>query len=173
VIDKFVTNESGLLFKTVDSSSHAIFSEDRVYRYMLSRKLASHGKVVAFICLNPSIADEKTDDPTVKRCINFAKSWGASSLIIGNLFAFRSTDPNRLKITADPIGPENDSWLHKIVYQSDLVIAAWGNNGNLNGRANIVKDLFKDKLHVLRLTKHGLPYHPLYLPGDLKPITFQ
>ena len=173
MIDKLVTNQSRLFFETVESSSHAIFSEDRLYRYMLTRKWASHGKIISFICLNPSTADEKINDPTVIRCINFAKSWGASNLIIGNLFAFRSTDPDQLKITNDPIGPENDSWLDKIVCQSDMVIAAWGNKGDLKNRSNTVKSLFRNKLHTLRLTKHGLPCHPLYLPGNLKPIPFQ
>src|SRR5271165_6802401 len=61
--------------------------------------------------LNPSKADEATDDPTIRRCIGFARSWGFGSLAVGNLFAYRATYPDELCASPDPVGSENDYWL--------------------------------------------------------------
>jgi hypothetical protein len=157
-------------FERIESMDHdAVISKDGLYRYWLSRTIAPMGKKVTFIGLNPSTADAIHNDPTISRCISFAKQWGASTLIVVNLFAYRSTDPRALKVASDPVGPENDTWLKKAVTQSDLVVAAWGNGGNLNGRAELVKSMFPKQLHALRLTKQGMPGHPLYLPSGLRP----
>lgn len=153
-----------------DNLSDAIISDDEKYRYMLSRRWSLGGKTVAFICLNPSTADGNLDDPTVRRCVGFAKKWGGSRLLIGNLFAYRSTDPSTLKIVADPKGHMNDEWLERIAAQSDIVIAAWGGHGDLHGRDAEVREQFNGRLHALRLTKHGSPAHPLYLPAHLEPF---
>ncbi|WP_313167541.1 DUF1643 domain-containing protein [Massilia oculi] len=153
-----------------DGSKSAIISDDGRYRYYLSRRWASEGKVIAFICLNPSTADASLDDPTVKKCIRMAKSWGGAALVIGNLFAYRSTDPLNLKKCADPIGSENDIWLKKIIAESDLVVAAWGTNGDLLDRNQKVLNAFGGQLYALRLTKDGHPSHPLYLPETLFPF---
>lgn len=69
----------------------AILSEDRKYRYILSRTWDETKPTVLFIGLNPSTADEKTDDPTIRKCINYAKCWGYGKILMANLFAFRST----------------------------------------------------------------------------------
>ncbi len=58
--------------------------------------------------LNPSTADETQEDPTIRRCLGFAKSWGFDRLIIVNIFAFRSTNPDALYSQVDPIGVGND-----------------------------------------------------------------
>jgi hypothetical protein len=150
--------------------NNAIFSDDGLYRYWLSRTIASSGKRVTFIGLNPSTADAKKDDPTISRCINFAKRWDASTLIVVNLFAYRSTNPRVLKDAVDPVGPENDAWLKKVMMESDIVIAAWGNRGTFNGRDQVVKKMFPNQLQTLRLTKRGMPGHPLYLPSEITPI---
>lgn len=155
-----------------DSRSSAILSEDRKYRYLLSRQWADKGHTVGFICLNPSTADAETDDATVRKCIRFAKSWGGHRLLIGNLFAYRSTDPKGLKETDDPVGPENDAWLARIHKEADVLIAAWGVHGILNGRDQKVLGLFDSPLRALRLTKSGAPSHPLYLPETLEPFPF-
>jgi hypothetical protein len=67
-----------------------------------------------FIGLNPSTADEKEDDPTIKRCINYSKKWGYGGLCMVNLFAFRATDPSDLKAFHEPIGLENDKWIKRL-----------------------------------------------------------
>lgn len=153
-----------------DTASTAVISDDRRYRYLLSRQWASTGKVISFICLNPSTADENIDDPTVRRCVNFAKQWGGKRLIIGNLFAFRATDPCALRTIDDPIGPDNEYWLEQIARESDFVIAAWGAHGRFRQRSQEFTKKFSGTLNALRLTKAGDPCHPLYLPSNLTPF---
>jgi hypothetical protein len=148
-------------------TSGAQFSDDHVYRYALWRRWG-HGPQVCFIMLNPSIADATANDPTITRCIGFAQSQGFDQLIVGNLFALISTDPKQLKKAVDPVGPDNDRWLKKMVDESDLVIAAWGVHGSIRGRDKAVRAMIPN-LYVLNLTTHGQPRHPLYLKGDLCP----
>ena len=77
-----------------------------------------------FICLNPSTADENKDDPTLKRCIDYAKRWSNEKygwLEMVNLFAFRSTNSNQLKIVSDPIGQQNDKYIMNAVRDASLV----------------------------------------------------
>lgn len=155
-----------------DDSPLAVVSSDERYRYLLRREWGKGGKTVGFICLNPSTADATNDDPTVRRCINFAKAWGGTQLVIGNLFAYRSTDPSVLGATKDPIGEENDAWLERIADRSDILVAAWGAHGRLYGRDQSVRERFAGQLTALRLTNTGAPGHPLYLPGNLVPFPF-
>ena len=150
----------------------AILSEDRKYRYILSRTWDETKPTVLFIGLNPSTADEKTDDPTIRKCINYAKCWGYGKIIMANLFAFRSTDPNKLNHEEDPVGPENDSYILKSASGVDLIIACWGNPGRLFSRDKEVISLIPN-LHCLKRNKNGTPSHPLYLSKDIKPSSYK
>ena len=153
--------------------STADFSPCRTWRYTLWRRWKDGGKIVAFLCLNPSTADEVQNDPTIRRCIRFAQDWGYDGLCMTNIFAFRATDPKDMKAALDPVGPDNDMWLKKIVDEALLVVAAWGTHGNFKGRdADVTKILYsammrngKD-IRCLGLTKRGSPKHPLYLRKD-------
>jgi hypothetical protein len=149
----------------------ADFSPCRRYRYYLWRRLAPiEGKSVLFIMLNPSSADEKHDDPTIRRCIGYASAWGFTDLGIANIFALRSTDPHVLYTAADPVGEDNDYALEHQAEMHDLVVCAWGVHGLLRDRSAAVRKLLaRVELHYLRLTNAGEPGHPLYLPADLKP----
>ena len=91
-------------------SKGARFSVDRKYRYALWRHWNGNKErnYVAFVGLNPSTADEKTDDPTIRRCMGFARSWGFNGIWMINAFAFRATKPKDMKAAIDPIGPDND-----------------------------------------------------------------
>lgn len=128
--------------------------------------------MVMFIGLNPSTADETLDDPTIRRCIGYAKDWGYGGLLMTNIFAYRSTDPRGLLTVEDPIGPDNDKALLKCFLEVDLAIAAWGVHGTLVERDKRVRELLAP-LHYLRLTKAGHPAHPLYLPKALKPMLWR
>ena len=151
----------------------AEFSPCRTYRYVL-RRTWSAGPAVGFILLNPSTADETENDPTIRRCIGYAKAWGYGSLVLGNLFALRSTDPKGLRQVADPVGPDNDDWLLRIAKEAGgKVICGWGNHGALNGRGRAVAvNLAAAGVRPLALTvtTDGSPGHPLYLRGGLKPL---
>ena len=149
----------------------ANISKDKIYRYTLSRPWDYTKPKVLFIGLNPSIADENIDDPTITRCINFAKDWGYGALLMANLFAFRSTYPKEIYLIDDPIGKDNDHYLLECVKQSDLIIACWGNNGTYMDREKIIKELVPN-LYCLQKNKNGTPHHPLRLPRDINPIPF-
>src|SRR5512135_1752078 len=87
----------------------ARFSIDRRNRYALWRVWGHDEDICNFLLLNPSIADEVTNDPTSVRCERRARRWGFGGLIVTNLFALCATDPAGLRRVADPIGPENDA----------------------------------------------------------------
>ncbi len=147
----------------------AVISTCGKYRYALRRIWDEKKSLVMFIGLNPSTADDKIDDNTIRRCMTFAGDWNFGGLIMGNLFALRSTDPRELKRVSDPIGPENNEWLKRLSEKSDKVIAVWGNHGAYLKRDSEVLQMFKN-LYCLKISLKGIPCHPLYLPKDLKPI---
>lgn len=148
----------------------AVLSPCRKYRYELHREWGDGG-MCAFIGLNPSTADETEDDPTIRRCIGFAKSWGYGSLCMINLFAFRATQPADMKKALDPVGPQNLATLEKIYAEARIVVAAWGAHGTYKGQGAICLRKFPG-LHYLSLTSSGAPGHPLYLKSDLRPKPF-
>ena len=123
-----------------------------------------------FIGLNPSTADETQDDPTVRRCIRYAQSWGYSALYMTNIFSFRATDPHVMKRFDDPVGPDNNVTLIRLAEHAGIVVAAWGVHGEHMRRGDTVRRFLLHDLHVLKLTKGGHPCHPLYLKADLKPV---
>lgn len=157
------------LFSPTFELKSAHFSACRRYRYDLWRRWAD-GPYCMFIGLNPSTADESADDPTIRRCIGFARTWGYSALCMTNLFAFRATDPKVMKSEEFPIGGhENDIALRSLADGAGVVIAAWGVHGAHQDRASAVIKMIP-KLHCLGLSKDGHPRHPLYLKGDCLPV---
>lgn len=146
----------------------ATFSPCRRYRYSLWREWDTSIGYAMFVGLNPSTADETNDDPTVRRCIRFARDWGYGSLCMANAFAFRATNPRAMLAAPDPVGPENDWRLRELARGAGVVVAAWGTHGTHLQREAWLR-LHIPGLHRLRLTKDGHPGHPLYLPADLKP----
>jgi hypothetical protein len=147
-----------------------VLSDDRRYRYTLWREWQQgmfEPKVgfVNFIGLNPSTADENDDDPTIRRCMGFARRWGYSAMCMTNLFAFRATNPREMWKVDDPIGPDNDRWLKTVSDDATMVIYAWGVHGTANDRRDrAVMNIVGSGAHCLRLTKGGRPEHPLYVP---------
>ena len=152
-------------------NKNAIFSDCRKYRYALSRTWNGKKKTILFIGLNPSTADEKIDDPTIRKCINYAQNWGYGSLLMVNLFAYRATIPTELKNVKNPIGNDNDLHILELSKKADLAVAAWGNEGFLLNRDKVVKKLIPN-LMCLKINKSGQPAHPLYQKKDLKLIKY-
>jgi len=158
--------------KLEDNRNDAILSDDRDYRYRLTRKWDADKPTAAWIMLNPSTADEDEDDPTIRRCINFAKDWGYGSILVGNLFALRATDPDEVERQANPIGEQNDSHLQGIARNAEKVVAAWGATYDMGlgaVRRPYVTTLLKKEtgtVYALDTTKDGHPAHPLYQPSD-------
>ncbi len=142
------------------------------YRYDLWRIWDWREPRVLFTMLNPSTADADKDDPTIRRCIKFAKDYSFGGMYVCNLFAFRATNPKQLYKADDPIDPENMHHIHRaaVLKCNGEVICAWGNHGSLNGRSGEMiwafKNLWGVKGKCFGLTKKGEPKHPLYLKGD-------
>ena len=147
--------------------SNASFSRCRTYRYSLMRVWAPEHPLVMFIGLNPSTADERQDDATVRRCIGFAKRWGFGGLVLTNLFAYRSRDPKILAELDDPVGPDNDHWIVRNRRRAETVVAAWGIHGSLLERDRDVLSKIS-KAQCLGKTKCGSPRHPLYLASNAR-----
>lgn len=145
----------------------ATFSPDGRYRYQLARRWAP-GPRVCFVMLNPSTADAECDDPTIRRCIGFARAWGYSSVVVVNLFGLRSTQPSELlKVSlAERIGPENDEWILSAHATSDRTVAAWGDHRAIGQRDRDVMRLLGAELYCIAMTKRGRPRHPLYLKSS-------
>ncbi|UXC17445.1 DUF1643 domain-containing protein [Comamonas squillarum] len=150
----------------------AVISDCGQYRYMLSRQIGLTDRVVTFIGLNPSTADATLDDPTIRRCIGFAKRRDAGLLVMVNLFALRSTDPRALQAHTEPVGPENDTWIDRAVSMADIAIAAWGNGGTLMGRSDAVRGRLQQRLEALAITNTGMPKHPLYVRADAETVSY-
>jgi len=131
---------------------------------------------LVFIMLNPSTADEATNDPTVERCQRRAVNMGYGGLRVANIFALRSTDPNALYECDDPIGKENDNAILESIDEAGLVICAWGGHGNLNNRGEAVIQLVRSANvipYYLVMNMDGTPKHPLYVGYNEHPKPFQ
>jgi len=145
----------------------ARFSSDRIYRYRLWRIWDRRKGLVLFIGLNPSTADENVNDPTIRRCIGFAMNWSYGGMLMGNIFAYRNTYPETLKICKiDPVGEDNDGELHAMNTEAKSTVLCWGNGGVYRGRGNKVSCEMFPGARSFGYTKQGQPLHPLYLPKD-------
>lgn len=176
---------------------HAIISPDGQYRYMLDRewrgsharenwrwlmdgrgKIALDGagaelgepKPCIFVMLNPSTADADQDDPTIRKCVGFAKRWMFERIVVLNLFALRATDPKVILATShdgrsvDPVGFRNEENFHEICDDAGRIVCAWGaHGGHLQQDETVLGWLHGYKLHCLGTTKNGNPKHPLYV----------
>jgi hypothetical protein len=157
--------------------SHDVLGQDGspVHRYYLSREWNADRAVVNFIGLNPSTADAGTDDPTIRRCIGFARRWGFGKLAMTNLYPHRATDPRQLQPIPEVVGHINARWLKCAVEESSLIVAAWGAGANPEFAFEVWSQLSAHNPHrtfrCLGRTKDGSPRHPLYLPAitELEP----
>ena len=161
------------------AQSGAAFSDCEKYRYLLWRREESEHdtrhRVICWLMLNPSTADENILDPTVTRCVKWSREWGYHHVEIANIFASRATDPSELHHSSNPIGVLNDRAIANTAFLSEKIICAWGNHGALNDRSREVVQMLKpyaDKLYCLKMNKSGEPSHPLYLRGDTQPVRF-
>lgn len=152
-------------------SSGAMFSPCLNYRYVLWRRIDIDSPTALMVIgLNPSTADEREDDPTIRRCKDFARRWGHGMLYMLNLFAFRATDPKRMKAELYPVGPSNDLFLREYASKSHFHLAAWGAHGSWMGRSREVQPIIGKVLYCLKTTKSGEPAHPLYIPSSTMPF---
>lgn len=156
--------------------SSAILSRDLLYRYELRREWNSNAPPFVIGMLNPSKADHRVDDPTITRCIRRAGANGCGSLIVWNLGAGRATDPDAWKRMADPIGPDNDMHIERILIECrerrGTCVIGWGNHGGFMDRDTHALGIALRvgvRPQCLGLTGAGYPRHPLYV-GAVKPL---
>ena len=153
------------LFNNIIKS--AVISDCEKYRYQLSRIWDDSKPKVLFIMHNPSVADAVQADPTMTRCVNFARAWGYGGIYIGNLSPFIATNPKDLKhLSNDELQPkDNNDHVAFMMSMCELHVLAHGNPSI----AMVVPDHHSNDWHYISLTKAGNPSHPLRLKGDLVP----
>jgi hypothetical protein len=152
----------------------AIFDSTGTYRYSLWRRWTVGTPQITFVMLNPSTADDRTNDATIRRCIRLSQAWGYGSLEVVNLFGLVATIPTQLQKVADPVGTENDHYLLTAGRNASTIILAWGNWGRLQQRDRAVLNLLapcKD-VYCLGRNQTGQPRHPLYVKSDTPLIPF-
>ena len=121
------------------------------------------------IGLNRSKDDENENDPTINRCINFAKSWCCIGVCVTNLFSYCATVPSNMKASNAPIGSENDAWINKLSREAAIIVASCENKGSYLNRSREILDTLLN-LHFIKMNKSSEPTHPIYLKADLKPL---
>ena len=124
-----------------------------------------------FVMLNPSTADATIDDPTIRRCMRFARDHAFDAIEVVNLFATRATDPKDLKAAGYPVGPENDGHIADALKTAAGVCLAWGDQARGLARPAEVVQLVQASGHspmCLALTSRGLPRHPLMLAAEAR-----
>ncbi|MEM9568759.1 MAG: DUF1643 domain-containing protein [Cyanobacteria bacterium P01_E01_bin.34] len=158
------------LLSTPPQSTGATFDETGRYRYNLWRLWDKTLPRVAFVMLNPSTADAEVNDPTIRRCIGFARDWGYGSLEVVNLFSYRATRPQQLKQASYPVGERTDEFILAASDRAELLVLAWGNWGTLLNRDQNVLELLGDRpSYCLDRNRSGQPRHPLYVSRQTQP----
>jgi hypothetical protein len=158
----------------------ARFSKCGRYRQALTRDWTEKGgelRAVLFLGMNPSVAAADVSDPTCHRELMFAKDWGFSRYLKGNVLDWRATSPR--DIPHDPAiacSEENIPVLKDMAEEADLIILAYGklhkrHHGVLRDVLDAMADSGKS-LQCLGLNKDGSAKHPLYLRKDTKPMDF-
>ena len=153
-------------------SRDAVISPCGRYRYRLTRTWDHAKPPLPWIMLNPSTADANIDDPTIRRCMSFARREGAGGIEVLNLFALRSPKPSDLRKVADPIGPDNDEWIREVLHPHGRVVAAWGAYSAWERVAEVMDLVRGIRFLCLGRTGAGHPKHPLYISGDQPLVDF-
>lgn len=139
---------------------------------MLTRIWEPEGRKALFIMLNPSTATEVQNDPTVERCERRARTLGFGAFRVTNIFAWRDTDPRKMRAAKEPVGSKNDEAILDSCVWADQIICGWGTHGEHLERGLAVEQLLRKsgrEVHHLGLTKQGHPKHPLYIAYAQQP----
>lgn len=179
-----------------DLPADAELSPCNSYRWWLTRRWDGtagtpfQGRAVGFVMLNPSTADARADDPTIRRCIGFAQRWGYQGLAVANLYGWRTSDPAALlrakrrgdDIVGQPFADRALIALVDAVGLCGLIITAWGAHPLTAQQAPQVLALLRGvggprgvQLRHLGRTEDGSPKHPLArgrqrIPDDIVPM---
>lgn len=158
------------LFETIEKGAE--ISECGKYRYRLWRKWDNSKPLVLFIMLNPSTADGADDDPTIRRCIGFARSWCYGGILVGNIFPYRATNPKELnKPGILDFQPSHRNWktVMEMTDEAEITVLAFG----VPPRDTPEWLRWLKNPYYLKATKAGFPSHPLYLKKELTPLLIE
>ncbi len=153
----------------------AVISDCGKYRYLLRRVWDRAKPRALFIMLNPSTADARQDDATIRSCVRLASGLGYGSLEVVNVFGWRATAPDELLVLADPVGPRNEDVIATAISRCDVVIVAWGANIMAQRKADYVRSMVarhRPATYCFGKTKHGFPKHPLYIKSGTPLVTY-
>jgi hypothetical protein len=155
--------------------STAVVTIDGLYRYRLLRSWQPSKPMMVWVMLNPSTADARADDATIRRCKGYAKQEGCGGIIVVNLYAYRATSPAVMLAAADRVGPDNDDWLQVELVNAHRhgwpVVCGWGGNAEPHRVAAFrrIADMCEARLLCIGVTKDGAPRHPSR--GSYVPLT--
>lgn len=165
-------------YETIGSTAN--LSMDGMYRYRLVRRWAPGRGVIAFVMLNPSTADAVADDPTIRRCMGFARGFDCGGVDVVNLYAYRATQPVDLRRAmeqgVDVVGPWNTEFLDDAADRADALIVAWGAVPAFaeSRAAEVAARLAaKRELFCLGRTGSGQPRHPLFVVAEQRPVKWK
>ncbi len=169
-------------YRVVDGNENpsAILSACRRYRYFLTRQVPAlnwlaENRKLCVVMLNPSTADENTDDATIRAVLQFAAIWGYSAICVVNLYAFRATDPSDLFKERERVGFHNDQVIYDTALMCGDVLLACGADAEHSRFLDVLKILKAvpgARLTCLGTTKRGFPRHPLYVKRSTPRMTF-
>ena len=149
---------------------NAVISNCGMYRYRLDRMVSDSGPVYAFFGVNPSTADASVDDATVRKWRGFVDRWGGSRFIVGNAFAYHSTDVRQLATVEDAFGDLVGEYITNIINEADILVPCWGNTSKVPPSLRYAFGELMDALlssgkpvKCFGLTASGDPRHPLML----------
>ena len=146
----------------------AEISYDREERFSLSRIWDQKKPKLLYIMLNPSIADDKRDDPTIKRLIFFTKKFRYGGFYVANLFTQITPYPKELNM--DNLSKKNNlKIINDLIKKSDSIVYAWG---NLVSEPRELLEIIDSPL-CFGKNLNGTPKHPLYLPSNSKLLKFR
>ncbi len=147
----------------VKISRSADISNDKKDRFSLSRIWDSKKPKALYIMLNPSYADDESDDPTIRRLIFFSKKFKFGGFYVTNLFTQITPYPKELNLDNNS-KKKNLKIISELIKKSDLIVYAWG---NLVSEPIQLRKLIESPL-CFGINKNGTPKHPLYLRSDTK-----
>ena len=146
----------------------AEFSIDKKERYSLKREWDKSKNKILYIMLNPSLADDKNDDPTIRRLVSFTKKYNYGGFLVGNIFTTITPNPKEID-KSKGISVKNFEKLLKLINKVDQIVYAWGDNIE---EPQLLKELVLNP-KCFGKNLNGSPKHPLYLASETKLINFR
>jgi hypothetical protein len=149
----------------------AVFSDDRLHRYLLRKEWDAKKPKATIIMTNPSTAGSMTMDYTTMYILNNLVKLDFGAVDIVNMVSLTTTKLKMTDNSASLADEENLGYIVKSAEKSDNVIIAWGKLGENNRKVRDIQNVilerlkpFKNKLYVIAASaqeKSESGFHPL------------